>query len=697
MSNSTNERCFKVDAPAAPPLFQNGKIVLQGIGWIISGSLTLVAVITSFWLISKQLQWYTNKKEQRYIVRLLFMVPLYAIISFGSFLFWNHATPIILLRDAYESIVLTAFFYLLLTYLSHDVEEQKRIFLKRGLSAEADAITRQKKEKPSHWVFPMGFVKWKPKDGLYFLQMMKWGVLQYCVIRPTTTLAAVILNYIGLYCDSSWGLGWGHIYITVIMSVSVTIAMFCLIQLYVPVAGELSERKPLLKLFSVKAVVFLTFWQATFLSLLSMFGIVKATQYMTADDVNVAIGAILEDFEMMIFAFLHIRAFSYLPYKESNSKGLLPSKTAQWRSLAHAMDFRETFREIWTGCIYMYDKMRGKEPKPDFSVLRESHYEEAFGRHRELPGRPHWSPRADLKGEELPEATFPTLEIEVDREIEIEGQKQWLLLDEQNRLHPNRERSEGLQEQFDKELERLGYPKFEQDFLSAVDIKTSRQRSWWRSIYNHLSQSGQEIEGGTKEPLKQGRLSRLRSYRYQSRNNTQLKEIDVYIDDQPPRSILPPVTFKPPSPRDLGHQEGDQNRISTRDAAHPPLPLNGVLTGRNQQGVQPVTCPSPVSTGSRSLQSPSQGLAHPNAELRTPVQIDPLPQGPYDELSVVSQANSVGRGSKFLAPVGELQLSPPGHLDLGIHCAGMLLFIPLINRRPCQIHIYGHHLQCLPK
>ena len=24
----------------------------------------------------------------------------------------------------------------------------------------------------------------------------------------------MILNYIGLYCDSSWGLGWGHIYVS---------------------------------------------------------------------------------------------------------------------------------------------------------------------------------------------------------------------------------------------------------------------------------------------------------------------------------------------------------------------------------------------------------------------------------------------------------------------------------------------------
>jgi len=42
---------------------------------------------------------------------------------------------------------------------------------------------------------------------------MKWGVLQYCVIRPTTTLAAVILDYAGLYCEDSWGLGWGHVYV----------------------------------------------------------------------------------------------------------------------------------------------------------------------------------------------------------------------------------------------------------------------------------------------------------------------------------------------------------------------------------------------------------------------------------------------------------------------------------------------------
>jgi hypothetical protein len=42
--------------------------------------------------------------------------------------------------------------------------------------------------------------------------------------------------------------------ITVIVSISVSIAMYCLIQLYVSVSAHLQPQKPLLKLFAVKAV-----------------------------------------------------------------------------------------------------------------------------------------------------------------------------------------------------------------------------------------------------------------------------------------------------------------------------------------------------------------------------------------------------------------------------------------------------------
>ncbi|KAF8813756.1 DUF300-domain-containing protein [Phlegmacium glaucopus] len=496
MSSNSNSSCPTEIAQNLPPLFQNGHIVLQTyhVGWIISGSFALVSILTSFWLIKKHLQWYTNKREQRYIIRILFLVPIYALISFASFLFWNHATPLLLIRDAYEAIVLTSFFYLLLTYLSHDPEEQKMIFLKSGLSLEADQIARQKGDEIKHWLFPLKFVTWKPRDGLYFLQMMKWGVLQYCVIRPTTTLAAVILNYMGLYCENSWGLGWGHIYISAIVALSVTVAMYCLIQIYVSVSKNLVAHKPLLKLFAIKAVVFLTFWQSTFLSALSWIGVIKATKYMSTNDVIIAISAILETVEMALFAFLHIKAFTYKCYQlhlSSSSKSLPPLRTAQWRSLGHAMDFRETFREIWIGSVYLVEKVKGKEPTQDFGTKRTAHYEQAFGRQRPLQGK-------EYTNANYQERTPHPVKIEVDQRVEvmIEGRRQWLGIGRYGRYAwDRRERSTALGEQIDQELERRGYPKrIGLNDPKNVDLQPGGQRSWWRNLYDRLSQTAPEAE-----------------------------------------------------------------------------------------------------------------------------------------------------------------------------------------------------------
>ena len=78
----------------------------------------------------------------------------------------NHSTPLLLIRDSYESTVLTAFFYLLLTYLSPSTDEQKAIFLKVGLSRHADREARRKGGQPRKWVFPLSFIKTKPAVSL---------------------------------------------------------------------------------------------------------------------------------------------------------------------------------------------------------------------------------------------------------------------------------------------------------------------------------------------------------------------------------------------------------------------------------------------------------------------------------------------------------------------------------------------------
>ncbi|KAJ6602161.1 organic solute transporter Ostalpha-domain-containing protein [Mycena sp. CBHHK59/15] len=545
MGNST---CAVESAASSPSLLQNGNLVFQAhhVGWIVAGFFTVTAIITSFWLVNKHLRWYTNKREQRYIVRLLFMVPIYATISLASYLFWSHSTPLLLIRDAYESTVLTAFFYLLLTYLSPNQEDQKAIFLKVGLSRAADAEALAKGEEPKKWVFPLGFIKAKPADGLYFLQMMKWGVLQYCVIRPLTTLAAVSLNYAGLYCDGSFSPRWGYIYITAIVSISVSVAMYCLIQVYVPIAIYLAPQKPLLKLFSVKAVVFLTFWQATLLSALSMFGIVKDTTYMTAEDINIGIAALLETFEMMLFAFLHLRAFSYRPYRpyhDPRSKAPPPTQTPRWRSLGHALDFRETFREIYVGWVYIWDKMHGREPTPDMGARRIAHYESAFGR----PRPSNMAASKLLGGNVQNEANMAEKELSAPSGTQLERRedRQWLGLVGYDR----REKSEGLEVQIEKELARRGYgshiPGRGHIGPAHTDDTPNHkpQRSWWRSVYSRVSQSDPdpEDEQRLRSQLSKRKKSKSRIPGSQDMdaNRRLLVEYDYNFDDPPPQPIVP--------------------------------------------------------------------------------------------------------------------------------------------------------------
>ncbi|KAF5384473.1 hypothetical protein D9757_006471 [Collybiopsis confluens] len=538
MANITDGRCWRELKPDSPSLLQNGNLVFQAhhVGWIVTGFFTIVAIVTSAWLINNHLVYYTNKREQRYIVRILFMVPIYAIISMASYLFWNHSTPLLLIRDGYESTVLTSFFYLLLNYISHNPDEQKAIFMKNGISSEYDREALRRGEKPSKWMFPLGFVKWRPRDGLLFLQLMKWGVLQYCVIRPATTLAAVVLNYVGLYCEDSWGLGWGHPYITVIVSISVTIAMYCLIQLYLSVSKILAPQKPLLKLFSVKAIVFLTFWQATFLSVLSMFDVIKDTTYMTADDINIGIGAIAETFEMMLFGFLHLKAFTYKPYVPGDTSEKLPAyHMSRFRALGHAMDFRETFREIWIGTVYLWEKLRGRDPGHDVGARRVADYESAFG----VPRRSEnaQKERSNEMGDPL---VFPMISTEKFPYDSPPG-NQWLGDGHHYGYGVFREKSDDFETQIEKELERRGYGSH---IPGRGHIKPSRneessgfihqpQRSWWQSIYNRVSQSSPEEENGDTDPVPLRHASRRK---HPSRDAPGV--LPDIMDEPPPPSLF---------------------------------------------------------------------------------------------------------------------------------------------------------------
>lgn len=94
--------------------------------------------------------------------------------------------------------------------------------------------------------------------------------------------------------------------------------MYCLIQFYYQIRKDIEEHKPFLKILSIKLVIFLSFWQSTFISLLVSLGAVKETKKMAMADLKYGLPELLINIEMSIFAVLHLWAFSWKHYALKN-------------------------------------------------------------------------------------------------------------------------------------------------------------------------------------------------------------------------------------------------------------------------------------------------------------------------------------------------------------------------------------------
>ena len=69
------------------------------------------------YLISKHLKYYKQPKLQRHIIRILFMVPIYAVDSWVSLKFVTSiAMYVDTLRDCYEAFVIYSFVELMVMY-----------------------------------------------------------------------------------------------------------------------------------------------------------------------------------------------------------------------------------------------------------------------------------------------------------------------------------------------------------------------------------------------------------------------------------------------------------------------------------------------------------------------------------------------------------------------------------------------------
>ena len=258
---------------------------------------TLVSCSISFYLIYKHSQYYYKPSQQRHIIRIILMVPIYAFISWLSYIFYREAPYYELIRDVYEAFVIASFFILLVNYVGDRPEE----------------ALQSKRDKPRTFPLPFCCLTMHP-ENYHFLQFLKYGIMQYVVLKPLITLIGIFLFANALYCPENYAFSNGHIYLSFINFVSVSVAMYALIIFYILMEQELKPYEPFKKFLCVKLVIFFSFWQSVLIGLVTHFGWVKSTSYWTKGNISTGIQALLICFEMLAAALYHRIAFPWQPY-----------------------------------------------------------------------------------------------------------------------------------------------------------------------------------------------------------------------------------------------------------------------------------------------------------------------------------------------------------------------------------------------
>lgn len=215
-----------------------------------------------------------------------------------------------------------------------------------------------------------------------------------------------------------------------------------------------------------------------------------------------------------------MKAFSYKPYHvdltNHNVLGDLPQgegRVSRFQALCHAFDFRETFRELWAGCVYILRRWRGVEtdsnarrlhvkgevfgkPSARSSQRRKYHREEE--KEKECWGESTYSQVA--KDVEERGGSLVNVSVNVEEQIHVDSERQWLGIGDDyiyGLSFARRERSAGLADQIDEELTHRGFKDSivhtpDKQIEEASPPVHGKQRSWWQNVFRRLSRVSQD-------------------------------------------------------------------------------------------------------------------------------------------------------------------------------------------------------------
>lgn len=313
--------------------FARAVIIVAGVAALSASLITVLAV----WLQAKN---YRKPLLQRYVVRILLMVPIYSISSWASLVSIKAAFWIGPFRDVYEAFTIYTFFQLLINFIGG---ERALIILMTGRA-------------PVSHLWPLNYVlpKVDISDPHTFLAI-KRGILQYTWMKPILAIAAIIMKATGTYKEGYLGVSSGYFWSGLIYNVSITVSLYALAMFWVCMSHDLKPFRPMPKFLCIKGIIFASYWQGLFLAILVFLkAIPDDIPNYSPDNLAAAIQDALICFEMPIFSIAHWYAFSWHDYADDTiSAARMPVKYAL-RDAFGPQDLIQDTKDTFGGKHYEY-------------------------------------------------------------------------------------------------------------------------------------------------------------------------------------------------------------------------------------------------------------------------------------------------------------------------------------------------------
>uniref|UniRef100_A0A2R5L8T1 Putative seven transmembrane receptor n=2 Tax=Ornithodoros turicata TaxID=34597 RepID=A0A2R5L8T1_9ACAR len=346
----------------------------------ISGAFVWAALIITCHQIYQHLRYYTLPTEQRWIVRILFIVPIYAFDSWLSLLFFreNYYIYFNSVRDWYEAFVIYNFLSLCYEYLGGESNIMSEI---RG--------------KPIQQSFWYGTCCLSGRTyTIGFLRFCKQATLQFCAVKPLMSVITLILQPFGKYSDGDWRPDSGYLYITIIYNISITLALYGLVLFYFATKDLLAPFDPVWKFCTVKSVIFLSFWQGVLLAVLEKAGVISAITsgadipaVASAGTVSAAYQNFLICVEMFFAALALKYAFPYRVYLQgcrADAQGRSVTMQSISSSLKETMNPKDIMNDAIHNFHPQYQQYTQYAAPPQHPRL--SHREDSLGSGRDVHG-----------------------------------------------------------------------------------------------------------------------------------------------------------------------------------------------------------------------------------------------------------------------------------------------------------------------